>query len=329
LPEGGDYPTLPHSAFTLHLGVPVYGGLIDGPVWSRIFKNLIGLRLLSPDSYAVFQNGKVVYHDDIGDYSTNEPTMDGTADISFVLSALEKEGIKQAQKNPGEVTDRHGALIRKNKDEKSIYLIFSADELNEGVINTLDVLKAKDIKGSFFLTGNYLRNPVNSPAIKRMTSERHFIGPHSDKHLLYIPWENRDTLLVTREQFNSDLLANYAELKKKVIDNTGVKYFLAPYEWYNSAIASWSSDLGAKLVNFTPGTGTNADYTTPDMDNYQSSDVLLEKLKKFESSDKDRLNGALILIHPGTDPKRTDKFYNRLEEIIDYFLSKGYSFKNL
>lgn len=329
LPEGGDYPTLPHSAFTLHLGVPVYGGLIDGPVWSRIFKNLIGLRLLSPDSYAVFQNGKVVYHDDIGDYSTNEPTMDGTADISFVLSALEKEGIKQAQKNPGEVTDRYGALIRQNKNEKTIYLIFSADELNEGVIKTLDVLKAKNIKGSFFLTGNYLRNPVNSTAIKRMTSEKHFIGPHSDKHLLYIPWENRDTLLVTKEQFSSDLLSNYGELKKKGIENTGVKYFLAPYEWYNYAIASWSSDLGAKLVNFTPGTGTNADYTTPDMDNYQSSDVLLEKLKKFESSDKDRLNGALMLIHPGTDPKRTDKFYNRLEELIDYFLSKGYSFKNL
>jgi hypothetical protein len=26
-----------------------------------------------------FQNDHVVYHDDIGDYSTNEPTMDGTA----------------------------------------------------------------------------------------------------------------------------------------------------------------------------------------------------------------------------------------------------------
>jgi peptidoglycan/xylan/chitin deacetylase (PgdA/CDA1 family) len=162
-----------------------------------------------------------------------------------------------------------------------------------------------------------------------MISEKHFIGPHSDKHLLYIPWGNRDTLLITRDQFNSDLLANYAEMKKKGIDFSGVKYFLAPYEWYNSAIVAWSADLGTRLVNFTPGTFTNADYTTPDMSNYQSSESLIEKLKHFESSEKEGLNGAIILIHPGTEPGRRDKLYNRLEEIIDYFVSKGYSFKNL
>jgi endoglucanase len=38
-----------------------------------------------------------------------------------------------------------------------------------------------------------------------MIAEGHYVGPHSDGHLLYIPWENRDTLLVTKEQFNDDL----------------------------------------------------------------------------------------------------------------------------
>jgi hypothetical protein len=41
---------------------------------------LLGIELLSPDEFAEFQSEYVVYHDDIGDYSTNEPTMDGTAD---------------------------------------------------------------------------------------------------------------------------------------------------------------------------------------------------------------------------------------------------------
>jgi peptidoglycan/xylan/chitin deacetylase (PgdA/CDA1 family) len=162
-----------------------------------------------------------------------------------------------------------------------------------------------------------------------MVSEQHFVGPHSDKHLLYASWEKRDSLLLTKEQFQSDLKANYDELLKFGIENKGVRYFLAPYEWYNTAISAWASDMGARLINFTPGSGTNADYTTPDMANYQSSDALFEKLKKFESSGSDGLNGALILIHPGTEPGRTDKFYNRLGEIIDYFGAKGYSFKNL
>ncbi len=54
-------------------------------------------------SYKEFQNGKVVYHDDIGDYSTNEPTMDGTASLSFILSSLENDGLKQSAMEQGKL----------------------------------------------------------------------------------------------------------------------------------------------------------------------------------------------------------------------------------
>ncbi len=105
LPAGGDYPLYPHAALTSILGKIPEGGLVDGPVYARIFNNLIGVTLLRPDEYADFQNGKVVYHDDIGDYSTNEPTMDGTASLSYCLSSLENEGLQQAAKEPGIIND--------------------------------------------------------------------------------------------------------------------------------------------------------------------------------------------------------------------------------
>lgn len=38
----------------------------------------------------------MVYHDAIHDYSTNEPTMDGTACLTYYLSAMQKDGMKQA-----------------------------------------------------------------------------------------------------------------------------------------------------------------------------------------------------------------------------------------
>ncbi|WP_277480064.1 glycoside hydrolase family 9 protein [Catalinimonas alkaloidigena] len=92
LPESGKFPTKPHSSLTLLDGYALTGGLVDGPVYGSIFNNLKGLTLMDEDPYAAFQSDLVVYHDDFGDYSTNEPTMDGTASLIYFLSALEKEG---------------------------------------------------------------------------------------------------------------------------------------------------------------------------------------------------------------------------------------------
>ncbi|MEO6722000.1 MAG: glycoside hydrolase family 9 protein [Ferruginibacter sp.] len=89
LPAWGDTPVDPHSSFTHLKNYPIDGGLVDGPVYGSIYSNLIGITLNNPDEYAAFQSGLVVYHDDYGDYSTNEPTMDGTASLIYLLAAME------------------------------------------------------------------------------------------------------------------------------------------------------------------------------------------------------------------------------------------------
>jgi hypothetical protein len=63
------------------------GGLLDGPVYRSIFKNLKGIALHRTDAYAALNTGFIVYHDDIGDYSTNEPIMDGTANLIYLLGS--------------------------------------------------------------------------------------------------------------------------------------------------------------------------------------------------------------------------------------------------
>lgn len=89
LPSWGDAPADPHSAFTHIRKYPIDGGLVDGPVYGNIYKSLIGIKLNDPDEYENFQSPLVVYHDDYGDYSTNEPTMDGTASLIYLLAAQE------------------------------------------------------------------------------------------------------------------------------------------------------------------------------------------------------------------------------------------------
>jgi hypothetical protein len=88
LPQNGVFPKNPHSALSFLYKYKLPGGLVDGPVYESIFKNLRYLKLLEEDEYALFQSNECVYHDDTGDYSTNEPTMDGTATLVYYLAGL-------------------------------------------------------------------------------------------------------------------------------------------------------------------------------------------------------------------------------------------------
>lgn len=97
-PEGGDFPMYPHSSYTVHNGDITYGGLVDGPIERELFLERAGKSLTKPDTYALFNNGKAVYHDDIGDYASNEPTMDGTAGLSYYFSAMEALGKSYKEK---------------------------------------------------------------------------------------------------------------------------------------------------------------------------------------------------------------------------------------
>ena len=83
---GSVYPKDPHLMTMQLTGRPIRGGLVDGPVYERIFRSLKGVAITEPDPLAAFP-GPAVYHDDVQDYSSNEPIMDGTA-AAILLWAL-------------------------------------------------------------------------------------------------------------------------------------------------------------------------------------------------------------------------------------------------
>lgn len=86
IPRDGEYPQDVHTSVYVMTNRMIPGGLIDGPVYGKIYNSLLGLTLTQPDEFAHLQNPYVVYHDDIGDYSTNEPTMDGTAGTVLMMA---------------------------------------------------------------------------------------------------------------------------------------------------------------------------------------------------------------------------------------------------
>ena len=329
LPLYGDYPIEPHSSFITKKAGTTPGGLVDGPVYRNIFKNLLGINTDGIENkpgqdYTRFQPELMVYNDVWGDYSTNEPTMDGTACLTYYLSAMQKEGAKQAKRS---ATDKNiyvkGGIVRTDKDKKQLSLVFTAADKADGADAILKTLKKHRIQGAFFFTGKFFE--LFPDVVKRIVDEHHYLGSHGYGHLLYMPWENPDSLLVSRQEVEDDLLKGYACLQKFGIAATDAPVFIPPYEYYNEKIAAWAKNMGLQLIDFTPGTYTNADYTTPDMKNYRSSQFIYDKVMEVEK--KEGLNGHILLIHLGTSELRTDKFYQgHLDKLIRTLKKKGYTF---
>ena len=171
-------------------------------------------------------------------------------------------------------------------------------------------------------------NPSFSNLIHTLKSDGHYLGAHSHHHLLYNDWEKRDSTLVTEKEFKEDLQDNYNVMAKFGIRKEEAQYFLPPYEWYNSDIFKWTREMNLTLINFSSGTRSNADYTYPEMGSrYLSSEEIYQSILNYEKHEG--LNGFILLIHIGTDPRRTDKLYNRLDNLIDGLKTKGYSFKRV
>lgn len=224
--------------------------------------------------------------------------------------------------------DRFGAIVRHNADSAVIYLIFSADSMFEGAPAALSVLDARGIKASFFLTGNFIRRHQNSALIHRILNSGHYIGGHSDRHILWADWNDERTPLVTEDSMLADVRGNLAALDSMGIPANDCRWFLPPFEWIGPGQAATLTDsLGIKIINPTPGIQIYRDYTTPDMTEYHSSDSILRQLYDYER--RKGLNGALLIMHLGTQEARTDKLYYHLPEIIDSLSALGYTFGRL
>lgn len=223
----------------------------------------------------------------------------------------------------------YGAIIRGDNAKKQLSLVFTGDGYADGGHLILSILKKQQVSASFFLTGKFYRNPLFEPLIQALVASGHYMGAHSDQHLLYCSWDHRDSLLLNRTEFYEDLQRNYQAMKQFGIHQEQASYFLPPYEWYNDTIAAWTRSMNRQLINFTPGTWSHADYTLPGTPEYRSSAAIFNSILAYEQNHTGGLNGFILLSHIGTAPERTDKFYFLLDSLIGELHARGYQFRTI
>jgi peptidoglycan/xylan/chitin deacetylase (PgdA/CDA1 family) len=219
-----------------------------------------------------------------------------------------------------------GAPVRGDTSRKRIALIFTGGEFGEGAGDILDALAARGVKAGFFVTGDFLRQPALVPAVRRMVRDGHYVGPHSDSHPLYCPWEDRGKTLVSEDFFVADVSKNIDDLRAlgALRDRDGPIYFIPPYEWYNADQTEWSRKQGWLLFNFTPGSGSNRDWAPEDHKSFAPSRKIFDDVLAYEQRDPHGLNGFLLLLHLGSG--RKDKMHPLVGPLIDELRRRGYEF---
>ncbi len=221
--------------------------------------------------------------------------------------------------------DSEGGIVRGDLKTKSLALAFTGDEQGESTAPILDVLKQRKLRASLFVTGNFLRQPALRPLLKRALAEGHYVGPHSDRHLLYAAWEDRGKSLVTRDAFTSDLRQNICDLHAiGALRGNGPIYFIPPYEQFNREQVAWARELGVTLINFTPGSGSNRDYAPEGDAHFVTSQRIYDDILTYEQRDPHGLNGFILLLHLGSG--RKDPFHPRLGPLCDELTKRGYTF---
>ena len=227
---------------------------------------------------------------------------------------------------PRDVHLRDGGIIRGPTASRRLAIVFTGHSYAESGEVILRELARHKARASFFFTGDFLANAGFRPLVRRVVREGHYLGPHSDKHLLYCPWEGPKRTLVTHAEFQADLESNLRKLERFGVKRARIRFFLPPYEHYNQQIVDWTRAMGLTLINLTPGTRSSADYTGEADRNFVSSPAIYDSIIRREQEDPNGLNGFILLLHIGAGPGRADKFHARFGELLDYLAGKGYQF---
>jgi peptidoglycan/xylan/chitin deacetylase (PgdA/CDA1 family) len=183
---------------------------------------------------------------------------------------------------------------------KTVYLTFD-DGPTTLTGQFLDVLKKHDVKATFFMQGNNLKNTTFQGNVKRTVQEGHYLGAHSmthDRHKVY-----------TNKQFVPEM----KETINLIRDITGANSTLVRPP-YGSAPGLKSKQIRDEIVE----AGIKIWDWTIDSEDWRLSgnpNKIVENIKKGTLRDTE-----VVLMHEKTQTLQA------LPEIIKFYKEKGYEF---
>ncbi|MCI0370658.1 MAG: polysaccharide deacetylase family protein [candidate division NC10 bacterium] len=216
------------------------------------------------------------------------------------------------------------------KSRKEVALTFDGGSDANVSPEILDILDARGVRATFFLTGDYIRSFPE--VVRRMVAEGHEVANHTDSHLHLTTFaQNRRHATrpgLTREAFQGEL--RRAETAFQAVTGEPMRrYWRAPYGEVNPELLRWAAELGYTHVAWTRGEGSETldtrDWVADRSSRlYTSSAVIRDRILGFDEEGGDGAAGGIILMHLASR-RREDPVHRRLPEIIDGLRARGYA----
>lgn len=207
---------------------------------------------------------------------------------------------------------------------REILLSFDAGSSDRGALEILDALKARSIRTTIFLTGEFLRQ---YPSIaRRIAEDGHEAGNHTFDHphlTTYGENGRQQTRPGITEELLRDELLRTAHLYRQTTGREMAPVWRAPFGEENAEIRAWARRAGYRHVSWTHGAGENLDSMDWVSDaaspGYRSSESVISRLLVEAQP------GGIILMHLGSDRKE-DAVAGHLPRLLDSLASRGFHF---
>ena len=195
----------------------------------------------------------------------------------------------------------NGKWIDRNADEnkKVIYLTFDAGYENGNIEKTLNVLKEKQVCGTFFILENLVKR--DPQIVKRMHDEGHTIANHTCKH--------PDMTKISDKSIFKAQLTGLEKICKEKLDIEISKYFRPPEGKISELAMSYLDSMGYKTIFWS--------FAHADWDNNKQPDPK----KSIDNIISHTHNGMVLLLHPTSSTNA-----EILPELIDKWREMGYTF---
>ncbi|GAB6167570.1 polysaccharide deacetylase family protein [Clostridium carnis] len=192
-------------------------------------------------------------------------------------------------------------------NKKEIYLTFDDGPSYEITGKVLDILKENEVKATFFLIGNQIKD--KEEIVKRINEEGHSIGLHTFTHKYKCIYCNEDT-------FIEEMIECQNEINKVVgVSPNIIRFPGGSYKHLNKCYLEKLHNNNFKVYDWNLD---NTDGLNPKLSPY--------KLYRKAINAGDGLQRIILLMHCTDMHKNTCE---ALPKIIEYYKSQGYEFKTI